>query len=222
MKAKAGTSKLPYTDEEIAQLLHAAAGETLAYRRWLPLLLVTTGARVGEMAQLSGDRVRTVDGVPCLVIEPAADGGSLKNATSERTIPMHPALIGSGFLAFVKERGSGPLFYGRAKGNSARHASVGPRNHLSSWIRELPGFDDDRKSPAHATRHWWKSTASKIGLPDSVADHIQGHAASSVAGRYRHFGLEQLAAEIAKMPVPSVPNELDGAMPVPPLREVSV
>jgi integrase len=203
-KAKAGTSKLPYTDAENAKLLQAAERETLAYRRWLPLLLVTTGARVGEMAQLSGDRVRTVDGVPCLVIEPASDGGSLKNATSERTIPMHPALIQSGFLDFVKGRGDGPLFYGRAKGSSARHASVGPRNHLSSWIRCLPGFDDDRKSPAHATRHWWKSVASRIGMPDSVADHIQGHAAASVAGRYRHFAVDRLAEEVAKMPVPAV------------------
>ncbi|KQP41633.1 hypothetical protein ASF34_07645 [Methylobacterium sp. Leaf106] len=216
-KAKAGTSKLPYTDDEIARLLQAAERETLAYRRWLPLLLVTTGARVGEMAQLSGDRVRTVDGVPCIVIEPASDGGSLKNATSERTIPMHPVLLESGFLDFVKEKGESPLFYGRATTTSARHASVGPRNHLSSWIRELRGFDDDRKSPAHATRHWWKSKASRIGLSDSVADHIQGHAAASVAGRYRHFGLEQLAAEIARMPVPSVANELDSTMPVPPM-----
>lgn len=214
-KAKAGTSKLPYTDDEIARLLQAAERETLAYRRWLPLLLVATGARVGEMAQLSGDRVRTVDGVPCLVIEPAADGGSLKNATSERTVPMHPVLIRRGFLDFVKARGEGPLFYGRAKGNSARHASVGPRNHLSTWIRSLPGFDDDRKSPAHATRHWWKSVASRIGIPDSVADFIQGHAAASVAGRYRHFALDQLAAEIAKMPVPSIAQEDDGTMPVP-------
>ncbi|KQO49396.1 hypothetical protein ASF24_09650 [Methylobacterium sp. Leaf86] len=214
-KAKAGTSKLPYSDDEIARLLQAAERETLAYRRWLPLLLVTTGARVGEMAQLSGDRVRTVDGVLCLVIEPASDGGSLKNATSERTVPMHPALIQSGFIEFVKGKGDGPLFYNRAKSGSARHASVGPRNHLSSWIRELPGFDDERKSPAHATRHWWKSVASRNGLPDSIADHIQGHAAASVAGRYRHFGLEQLAMEIAKMPVPSVSSEPTGTMPVP-------
>lgn len=217
-KRRAGESMLPYTDHEIAQLLTAAERETLPYRRWIPLLLVTTGARVGEVAQLWGNRVRLVDGVPVVVIEPASDGGSLKNVGSERTIPLHPAILSAGFLDWVHSRGDGPLFYGQSKAGSARHASVGVRNHLGTWIRELPGFNDTRKSPAHATRHWWKSSASRVGLADSLADHIQGHASASVAGRYRHFGIAQLAEAIALMPVPKIRSEVvqdgeDGAMP---------
>lgn len=201
-KKRAGTGKLPYSDAEIARLLAHAEKEALPYRRWLPLLLVTTGARVGELAQLWGDRVRVQDGVPVLVIEPAADGGSLKNEGSERTVPLHPAVIASGFLTFVRARGDGPLFYNRSRKDSARHASVGPRNHLSDWIRGLPGFDNDRISPSHGIRHWWKSAAVRAGVADSVADHLQGHAAASVAGRYRHFEIETLAKAVAMIPVP--------------------
>lgn len=214
-KKRAGTGKLPYSDAEIVRLLAHAEKESLPYRRWLPLLLVTTGARVGELAQLWGDRVREQDGVPVLVIEPAADGGSLKNEGSERTVPLHPAVIESGFLAFVQERGGGPLFYNRSRKGSARHASVGPRNHLSDWIRSLPGFDNDRISPAHGVRHWWKSAAVRAGVADSVADHIQGHAAASVAGRYRHFEIGTLAKAVGMIRVPVQRGGVDLAIELP-------
>lgn len=64
VKKKAGTGRLPYTNDDIARLLKHAEGEGAEYRRWLPILLATTGARVGELAQLSADRVRIEDGVP--------------------------------------------------------------------------------------------------------------------------------------------------------------
>lgn len=74
---------------------------------------VTTGPRVGELTQLWGDRVRVEGGVRVIRIEPASDGGSLKNEGSERTAPLHPVLIESCFLVFARTR-TGPLFYGRS------------------------------------------------------------------------------------------------------------
>ncbi|AIQ88702.1 Integrase family protein [Methylobacterium oryzae CBMB20] len=208
VKKMAGTGRIPYTHDDIARLLRHAEGEGADYRRWLPILLATTGARVGELTQLSADRVRIEDGVHVLRIEPAADGGSLKNEGSERTVPMHPALIDSGFIDFARSK-NGPLFYGSRPKRGARsdgegrHASKSVANRLSDWIRTLPGFDDPRKGPAHSARHWWKSTALRSGMADSVADHLQGHAASGVAGRYRHHDdLRFLAAEVARIPIP--------------------
>lgn len=213
VKKKAGAGRLPYTNDDVARLLKHAEGEGAEYRRWLPILLATTGARVGELTQLSSDRVRFEDGVHVLRIEPAADGGSLKNKGSERTVPMHPALIESGFLAFARSK-NGPLFYGSrpkrgARGEGeGRHASKSVANRFADWVRTLPGFDDDRKAPAHSARHWWKSTALRSGMADSVADHLQGHAAGGVAGQYRHHDdLRFLAGEVAKIPVPSMAKD---------------
>ena len=62
-------------------------------RRWLPWLLALSGARVGELAQLWGQRITEVDGVPVMKIAPAEDGGSLKNEGSERIVPIHPAIL---------------------------------------------------------------------------------------------------------------------------------
>lgn len=202
-KAKAGTGQLPYDNAEVARLLRLARKETRPDRHWLPWLAASTGARIGEVAQLWGRRVKEVDGVPVLVIAPAEDGGSIKNEGSERTVPLHPALIEGGFLDFVKTRGDGPLFYRKSSGKAGKkHASKGVTNRLSAWIRDDLGFTNPRKAPNHALRHWFKSVAVGAGISDSVADAIQGHAGKGEASRYRHFDLKTLAEAVAKMPIP--------------------
>ena len=73
-----------------------------------------------------------------------------------------------------------------------RHASKGVANHLASWIR-AQGFQDPRKSPNHALRHWWKTKAGDLGIQERTADAIQGHAPRSVAATYDHASLKRLA-----------------------------
>lgn len=207
-RRRAGTGRLPYTDDEVAQILSLARQEVSPQRRWLLPLAAATGARIGELAQLWGSRVVTENGRAVLKIAPAEDGGSLKNEGSERTVPLHRDLIREGFLDFVQQRGAGPLFYSRTSGRpTARHASKGVANHLASWVRLQSGFQDRRKAPAHALRHWFKSAAVRAGISDSIADAIQGHAPRSVAGHYRHFDLNTLAEAVDKLPLPAVLSE---------------
>jgi integrase len=194
--------QLPYNDEEVARLLWLAKQQVDPARRWLPWLAALSGARIGELGQLWGSVIKIENGVHFMEIKPAPDGGSLKTPNSERQVPLHPALIKDGFLDFVKTKGRGPLFYQRGSGDpNKRHVSKGISNHLAAWVREQ-GFRDPRKAPNHALRHWWKSTAARIGMQDSLADAIQGHAGHSVASIYRHFDLETLAKGIAAIPVP--------------------
>lgn len=200
-RRRAGTSKLPYTDEELSRLLKLSAAETHLARRWIPLLLATSGARVGEVAQLWAERVKTVDGIAVMELRPAEDGGTFKNEGSERIVPLHPAVIDAGFLTFVQEKGAGPLFYGRSRRRDAsRHASKGTSNHLAAWVR-AQGFTDPRKAPNHAMRHWFKSAASRAGVPDSIADAIQGHAEESDGAIYRHLTMIQKLESISKISV---------------------
>jgi len=182
--------------------LWAAKQQVNPMRRWLPWLAALSGARIGELAQLWAEGIKNENGVHFMEIKAAPDGGSLKTPNSERQVPLHPALIKDGFLDFVKTKGKGPLFYRRSSGDPSKlHASKGVLNHLAAWVREQ-GFDNPRKAPNHALRHWWKSTAARIGMQDSLADAIQGHAGRSVASTYRHFDLETLAKGIASIPVP--------------------
>lgn len=204
VKRVAGTGMLPYEDAEVEALLTLAAKQDHPARRWIPLLAACSGARAGELAQLWAERVREIDGVLAMELRPAEDGGTFKNAGSERLVPLHPALVEAGFLNFVQEKKRGPLFYGRVTGRGERHASKGTVNHLAGWIRKQSGFDNPRKAPSHALRHWWKSTASRVGIPDSRADAIQGHSTQGEAARYRHFDLKTLAGDVVRMPIPRI------------------
>ncbi|WP_339159244.1 tyrosine-type recombinase/integrase [Methylobacterium bullatum] len=219
---RAGERMLPYEDSEVARLLAISARETHPARRWLPWLAVFTGARIGELAQAWGSQIREIDGIPVLEIRPSPDGGTLKNEGSERVVPIHPALVEAGFVEFAHKCGNRPMFYGREArpGAQGRHPSKGTSNHLATWVREQ-GFNDPRKAPSHASRHWFKSTASRVGIPDSVADALQGHSDDSSASTYRHVALKSLAEAIARIPVPSNDREPDGALPVPPMTAAS-
>lgn len=203
-KAKAGTKMLSYDNEEVARLLALASASKEPWKRWLPWLAAATGSRIGEVAQLHGSQVLQKEGITVLAIAPTKDGGRLKNDGSERHVPLHPKLIEDGFLDFVEARGDGPLFYQRTSGDPKRkHASKGLSNRLAAWIREN-GFTDSRKAPNHALRHWFKSEASRIGIPDSVADAIQGHSDGRDSSKYRHISLEQKSSAIRTIILPPV------------------
>ncbi|TIN26033.1 DUF6538 domain-containing protein [Mesorhizobium sp.] len=201
-KTKAGKKMLGYTGEEVARLLDLASAASDPWKKWLPWLAAATGSRIGEVAQLHGSHVFEEDGYHVVKITPAIDAGSIKNAESERTVPIHPALLAAGFLEFVRTKGDGPLFYGRSSGDPKRkHASKGVANLLATWIR-ANGFSDRRKAPNHALRHWFKTEASRVGIADSVADAIQGHTDSSSSGVYRHIGLALMASALDKIELP--------------------
>ncbi len=209
-KVVAGTSRRPFSDTHVRTILDAAMNERLPYLRWLPWLQASTGARVGELAQLWTSNV-IIDpdtDLHCLHILPALDGGSIKNEGSERVVPIHPDLIEAGFLDFVRNRKAGPLFYGkpapgRAEGSARKHPSKGVSNRLSEWTRGL-GIDDPRLAPNHSFRHWFKTALRKAGCADSLVDQIQGHAARSEGDAYRHADPKTMLEAVVKVSLKTV------------------
>jgi integrase len=201
----AGTTPLPYVTDEVAQLLRLARGQTSAALRWLPWLAALSGSRIGEVAQLWGCKIKKVGEVWIMEIRGAEDGGRLKNSWSERDTPIHPAIIEEGFLDFVRERGQGPLFYHRSSGDrQKKHASKSVCNRVAAWIRLQEGFQNPRKAPNHAFRHWFKSELGALQVPDSLADSIVGHAKRSDADRYRHYPVDVKAPAVSRVRIPGV------------------
>lgn len=77
------------------------------WRFWMPLLMLFSGARPNELAQLrAGDIRESENGNPYLNLFPDADGEAmnLKTRSSRRRIPIHSELIKFGLLEFVKDR----------------------------------------------------------------------------------------------------------------------
>jgi integrase len=77
------------------------------WRFWIPLLMLFSGARPNEIAQLcAGDIRRSDSGNPYLNLFPDGiiDPMKLKTRSSRRRIPIHCELIKLGFLKFVEGR----------------------------------------------------------------------------------------------------------------------
>ena len=154
-----------------------------AAKRWVPWLLAYTGARPGEITQLRKQDVIEREGVHALRFTPEA--GTIKN-NKARTVPLHEHLVAQGFLEFVHDHASGPLFYKSrrktAQGNPTS-ASKAPasqvRQRLAAWVRSL-GVSDEELSPNHGWRHTFKRIADRAEISERMSDSITGNAYKSV------------------------------------------
>ena len=192
-----------FSDEEARLILMAAANE--AHRpaiHWIPLLCATSGARVGEIAQLRAEDIIPGDAMSVMRISHTA--GGVKNRNSVRVIPIHPAVIDAGFLQFVGAQ-SGHLFFGKRRKLDAKKPPqkiVG--KNIASWVGDL-GIRvgrEHRKDPNHAWRHRFTTLCREHRIEDSVIDLIKGNAPASVSRGYGTATLTTMADAIQRIPVP--------------------
>ena len=199
-----------FTDDEAAQVLRAARGET-GFRRWLPWLACLTGARVSELCQSDRADVFALEGVPVIRIHDEGEGRTIKNADSRRTIPLHPALVAEGFLAYVDSLpAASPLFPDIRPDAIFGIRGVTASKHMGRWLRGI-GLADPLISPDHSWRHWWIDAARQTLMHPEVRSALTGHSArmDESAGYGAGMGsfIRLLADAIAKVrpPIPPEP-----------------
>ncbi len=128
------------------------------YKFWLPLLGLYTGCRLSELCQLQIKDVRREDGVWVLSIN-ASDDKRLKTRESERSVPLHHALLTAGFLEFVETR---------------RAATGDERAPLFDKLTTHPTL-----ASSHTATKWFlghsKQDTGYLGLCDLGPDHLTFH-----------------------------------------------
>lgn len=196
VKSIATERKRSFTDDEARIILSASLREKDTVKRWVPWLGAYSGARVSELCQLRVDDVVEVDGIWCMKFDPEA--GPLKNNSSERTIPLHPALVDGGFLTFVKSVKKGPLFPHLAPDKFGKRGGNGTKA-IGRFVRSL-GITDTRLSPSHSWRHRIKTQGRRHGLAKDILEAITGHGRKTVADSYGEFPIEALLRELSKIP----------------------
>ena len=196
LRSKPGQSKRSFTDDEARLVLSAARQEADPVRRWVPWLCAYSGARVAEVSQLRTEDVLQIEGVWCMKFDPSA--GPLKTVGSERAVPLHPAILGEGFLEYVGGLSHGPIFprlppdtFGSRGGNATKI--------VGRWVRGL-GITDERISPNHSWRHRLKTLARRYQLAPDIVSAITGHGRHSVADRYGEYPMPALDQELRKIP----------------------
>jgi integrase len=196
VRKKAGQGIRGYTDQEAIRLLSAAAQESDPVRRWIPLICCYTGARLNEICQLRKQDVEQFGNIWALHFR--AEAGPIKNTNSERTVPIHSALISSGFLEYVKSASPGALFPGLQPDKFGKRGGTGTKR-LGAWVRAV-GLDDARLSPSHSWRHRFMTLARRHELKTDIANAITGHGPRSTADLYGESELAAMQREIEKIP----------------------
>lgn len=88
------------------------------------------GARLEKLCQLRVDDLIEHQGIRCIRIDDNREGQNLKNSSSRRILPVHPALVAMGLLEHVesvRDTGIDRLFpeLEAVRGNSATHRPNG-------------------------------------------------------------------------------------------------
>lgn len=181
MKVMTGSAKearLSFERHDLTALLSHEALQKEArkhpWRYWLPLMGRATGCRLEELCQLRVDDFIEQQGIQCIRIDDSCDGQNLKNASSRRIIPLHPALLDLGLLQHVesvKATGADRVFPElEAVRGKLGHA---PSKWFSRYKSKL-GITDHRKT-FHSFRHTLIDDLRDAGVQDSLIKRIAGH-----------------------------------------------
>ncbi|MFL1513135.1 site-specific integrase [Pseudomonas prosekii] len=183
MTGSAKEARLSFEQHDLSILLNLDALKVEArkhpWRYWLPLLGRFTGARLEELCQLHVADFITLQGIDCIRIDDGHESQKLKNSSSRRTLPIHPALIRLGLLEYVNDQrtqNSDRLF-------PELEAVRGKLGHApSKWFsryRTKMGISDPKKT-FHSFRHTLIDDLRDAGVQDSLIKRIAGHEDSAV------------------------------------------
>lgn len=197
MTGPAKDARLSFESDDLSKLLNLESLQKEArnhpWRYWLPLLGRATGARLEELCQLYLDDITTLQGTLCIHIDDCREGQKLKNESSRRTIPIHPALIELGLLdhiTTVRRAGATRLFPElQPTRDKLSHA---PSKWFSRY-KAKHGIQDPRKT-FHSVRHTFIDELRDAGVQDSLIRRLMGHEDSSIT-----FGVYGSRAPIQAM-----------------------
>jgi len=182
------------------------------WRRWIPLIGLFTGARLGEIAQLYVADVRQQDGqwIFHITRETARDGDvkkTTKTKGSQRVVPVHPELIKCGFLEYladVTKRGEKRLFP-EIKPDARGQMSGYPSRWYGRYVTHI-GVKDDKSVNFHSFRHGLADALRQAGYLNDQFKCLFGHTGATVTGRYGILPEGELKMRVAMMEAVSFPG----------------
>jgi integrase len=139
------------------------------------------------------------DGIAFLAIRPG-DGKQLKSRAAVRRVPLHPVLIGAGFLRHVEEarrNGSVLLFPeldGRRGGPDKRLGAMVTKT-FTAYRRFIGQYERGRDF--HALRHSFTTALEDAAVSRQFIDELTGHEGAGETSRYVKGASLKVLAEAA-------------------------
>jgi integrase len=221
--------KQDLTSEELARLFggevhqrgHRPKGGGQEAAFWMPVLGYATGARMGELAQLLLAEVLPRDNVWCLWLtsrEAEADASqtlstadrekqverSLKTGHSRRVVPVHPAVLGLGFIDYVQWLRAQnavrlfPAIKADSKNNIAGNFSKWFNGYLARVGIKRRGLD------WVSFRHGFKTACRTVRMDSDVQDYLEGHQAHRASQGYGRFTTAALLDAVTSVQLPAL------------------
>lgn len=201
---KKGRSTFPFSSEQLNELFAsplftgcqneeewrfiAKPGNVLIrdHRFWVPLIMLFSGARPGELAQLNISDVRQEHGVWIMHVTTEGEGDkTVKTEGSMRVLPVHSELIRLGFLKHherMKAEGHSRLFP-EATRNSRGQWIADTSREFGRYLTRL-GIKKGRGLSLYSFRHGATDALRRAGYLDEQFGFILGHVKGSTTGRY--------------------------------------
>lgn len=166
---------------------------------WLPLILLFSGCRLNEMAQIRLSQIDIKDNINFFRIEAKYKDQKLKNKTSKRKIPIHQTLIDLGILDFIdnqrknnKERLFEELYYTNNKGyGQAFSKRFNDKDFKKEWLSKSDIEkieEEDILLDLHSFRHNFSGSLKGL-IEDGLLEYFMGHTQNSESlkryGKYR-------------------------------------
>lgn len=159
------------------------------HRFWVPLIMLFSGARPGEIGQLAVSDVRQEHGHWIMHITTEGDeteqGKSVKTAGSMRVVPVHPELIRLGFIRYHEERvkAGGTALFPDAVRNERGQMMADLSREFGRYLTRI-GMKEGRGLSLYSFRHGAADALRRAGFLDLQFGFILGHTEPSMTGKY--------------------------------------
>ncbi len=178
----------------------------LHYQYWFVLLMMATGARPSEVAQLQVKDIKEKDGILCFAINDEEETKRTKTGSAKRYVPVHSHLFTLGFDLMLKDREPSEFLFDELD-DTNRTSRYGGAIYgwFSNNFTQPMGLTKQKKSP-YSFRHWFVDCFKQAGVSDHVCGEIVGHVNNNIT--YRVYGsrvnLKLLKDEIEKIDLAEV------------------
>jgi integrase len=194
-----------FTPDEQRKLLQMAREQNDPVIRWCTWLQWGSGLRIGEAADASTRDVEKIGDHWCLHIRwQNREGGSLKNRSSIRTVPIHPAVLEEGFLNYVQSLREGALFPSVELGGRYNNRADSITRSMGRFVRKTARITDPNISPNHSWRHAFETINRDLEIRTDVTNKLTGHIdpKSSIPAGYGEYVIATLAKAVERIPCP--------------------
>lgn len=202
-RTKSSRARRAYTLQELERMLNGPVYQLVevprwrmdSYKFWLPLLGLFTGSRLNELCQLTLEDIYPApEGIWMISHNLNHPHKLLKNASSERAIPLHSVLLEKGFLDFVRQRraetsSSKALLFPEMRADTRRaHSHIASRwfcgdPNRAGYLQQC-GFPRCNGLSFHSLRHTFINQLRQTGVDQPRIQALTGHSNDTTTADY--------------------------------------